>query len=56
MGWARGEAPVLHARTAQNAGPLGSRLSVKGSTFDRSPSRTDLAVCQSGLDSSARYK
>lgn len=41
---------MLHARTAQNAGPLGSRLSVKGSTFDRSPSRTDLAVCQSRLD------
>lgn len=35
---------MLHARTAQSASPLGSRLSVKGSTFDRSTGRTDLAV------------
>lgn len=43
---------MLHARTAQSASPLGPRLSVKGSTFDRSPGRTDLAVGALWLDMS----
>lgn len=39
---------MLHARTAHSASPLGPRLSVKGSTFDRSLARTDLAVWEPG--------